>query len=187
MSYSANRSQWSRSAALVGLVVALGSFVLAGLAITAASAAQDAEVDALLGRIRDAMASSGSTRFVMPLPGSRSIVLAIDTTTPLYFFLERGSIRGSSIDEFYTHLEGGDTEAAYKVFMRNALMTVRAIDYGWNGLGQPMLTDSGAEISDLYYRDAGGVFRRIVDISSADIANYKELLQTIATGLDGGT
>ena len=71
--------------------------------------------------------------------------------------------------------------------MRNALMTVRATDYGWNGLGQPMLTDSGAEISDLYYRDAGGVFRRIADISSADIANYKELLQTIATGLDGGT
>ena len=116
--------------------------------------AQSDEAASLLQRIQEL--TEGSTgRFLTPVPDSRSIVLAIDTSTPLFFYLERGSIRGSAIDTFYSALETGDMDAAYDAFIRNAIMTVRVTDYGWNGLGTPMTTESGTEVGRASWRERG--------------------------------
>ncbi len=154
------------------------------LGLGSASAAQDADQEALLGRIRELMEASGRTRFVTPTPGSRSVILAINVSTQLYLFLERGSIRGAAIDEFYQAHESGDMDAAFDVFRTAVIPTVRVTDYGWNGLGVMMTTDSGNQIADVVYRDVEGVFGRAREITDQDVANYVAALETVIQALE---
>lgn len=166
-----------RSLWLIGLItMALG--------LGSASAAQDADQKALLGRIRELMEASGQTRFVTPTPGSRSVILAIDVSTPLYLFLERGSIRGAAIDKFYQAHEAGDMDAAFDAFRAGMIPTVRVTDYGWNGLGVMLITDSGNQIPDIVYRDVEGVFGRAREITDQDVANYVAALETVIQALE---
>jgi hypothetical protein len=137
---------------------------------------------AMLEEIKGLLAATGETRFVAPLPGSRSAVVAVDVSRDLYFYLERGSIRGSAIDGFYEAYESGDTAAAYDAFISSAIMMLRATDYGWNGLGNPMTTGKGRDerqIPDVLFKDIGGAFSRTPEISAEDIAGYEELMQTV--------
>ena len=117
--------------------------------------------------------------------GSQCIVVAIDASTPLYFFFERGSIRGSAIDEFYAAYDAGDIEAAYAVFRRSAVPTVRITDYGWNGLGVPMTLAEGKQIQDILFRVVDGVFRRAPEIGAEDIVNYVSALRALLERLSG--
>ena len=154
--------------------------------IGGSAAAQD-DQQPLLDHIRELMVQRDSTRFVMPMPGSRSNVLAIDVSTPMYFYLERGAIRGSAIDSFYAAYEAGDFDTAYQEFLGNAIMIQRVTDYGWNGLGNPMVTESGAEIGDLVFKDVGGVFARAAELDDEDRVQFMTLLQTVIAALEGGT
>ncbi len=154
------------------------------LGLGSASAAQDADQKALLGRIRELMEASGQTRFVTPTPGSRSVILAIDVSTPLYMFLERGSIRGAAIDDFYQAHDAGDIDTAFEAFRVAVIPTVRVTDYGWNGLGVAMTTDSGNQIADIVYRSVEGVFRRATEITDQDVANYVAALETVIQALE---
>jgi len=156
------------------------AFALPALAAPASSV-QDDQL-AMLDRIKDLLAARGETRFVAPMPGSRSTVVAIDISRALYVYLERGAIRGSAIDDFYAAYEAGDTNAAYDTFLSSAIMVLRATDYGWNGFGTPMTTGSGRDerqIPDVLFKDNGGVFSRAPEITDEDIAGYVELLQTV--------
>lgn len=143
---------------------------------------------AMIVRIKELLAESGRTRFVAPMPGSRSAVVSVDTSRELYFYLERGSIRGSSIDAFYVALESGDAQAAYDAFVSNAIMILRVTDYGWNGLGVPIQTGTGRnvrDVPDVLFKDSGGAFTRVSEITAEDIAAYEELLQTVIQMLEG--
>lgn len=130
------------------------------------------------------MEARGQTRFVTPMPGSRSVIFAIDVSTPLYLFLERGSIRGAAIDDFYQAYEAGDMDAAFDVFRAGVIPTVRVTDYGWNGLRVPMTTDAGNQLEDIIYRDVDGVFRRATNITDQDVANYVAALQALIQALE---
>jgi hypothetical protein len=144
--------------------------------------AAQSDQPAMLERVKELVEATGSTRFVAPMPGSRSAVVAIDTSRALYFYLERGAIRGNAINDFYAAYDAGDMDAAYNVFLGNAIMILRATDYGWNGFGTPMATGSGRDerqIPDVLFKDMGGVFSRAPEISDEDIATYVELLQTV--------
>lgn len=163
------------------LVCLLLTVTAVSIAVMPLRAAQDDQV-AMLERIKELVEASGSTRFVAPLPGSRSAVVAIDTSRALYFYLERGAIRGNAINDFYAAYDAGDMEAAYDVFLGSAIMIVRGTDYGWNGLGTPMTTGSGRDerqIPDVLFKDVGGSFARTPEITDEDVAGYVELLQTV--------
>lgn len=152
--------------------------------------AQDPNADqlTLIKRIKELLAENGQTRFVAPLPGSRSAVVSVDTSRELYFYLERGSIRGSSIDVFYEALASGDVQQAYDAFVSNAILILRVTDYGWNGLGVPIKTGSGRnsrEIPDVLFKDVGGVFSRAAEITEEDVAVYVELLEVVLQQLQG--
>lgn len=160
--------------------ILLLTFALPATAAPAASA--QADQVAMLERIKDLVAASDSTRFVAPMPGSRSTVVAIDVSRDLYFYVERGAIRGSAINDFYAAYEAGDMTVAYDAFLSSAIMVLRATDYGWNGFGTPMSTGSGRDerqIPDVLFKDNGGVFSRAPEISDEDVAGYVELLQTV--------
>lgn len=165
---------------------------MAALAVVLATPlmAQDAagEQVALINRIKELLAESGRTRFVSPLPGSRSAVVSVDTSRDLYFYLERGSIRGSSIDGFYAAMESGDAQAAYDAFVGSAIMILRVTDYGWNGLGVPIQSGSGRDVRDVpdvLFKDVGGAFARVAEVTAEDVAAYVELLQTVIQMLEG--
>lgn len=145
--------------------------------------AAQTEQEALITQIRDAVEARGGGHFVTPMPNSRSGIIAVDTSSSLYFFLERGSIRGSAIDDFYAAYEGGDMDGAYSAFLGSAIMIVRATDYGWNGIGVPMTTSAGAEISDILFKDVGGQFSRAAEITPDDIDAYVEMLETVLAAL----
>lgn len=139
-----------------------------------------------MNRIHDAIEARGGGPFVTPLPDSRSGIVAVDTSRALYFFLERGSIRGQAINDFYAAYDSGDLGAAYSEFLGNAIMMVRATDYGWNGIGVPMTTDSGSEIQDIVFKDIGGSFARAEEITQDDVDEYVELLEIVLAALEGG-
>lgn len=148
--------------------------------------AQD-DSEALLQRVRDLLSASASQRFITPMPGSRSNVVAVDGSADIYFFIERGSLRGSRIDEFYEQLEAGDMDAAYRTFIGGAIITFRATDYGWNGLGTPWMTDSGTEVQDILFKVDEGTFGR-GDITEEDSTDYLGLLRdVILPALEGGS
>lgn len=166
-----------------------GALVLAAtlpLPLTAQTEAVDQL--ALTTRIKELVAASGDTRFVAPLPGSRSAVVSVDTSKDLYFYLERGSLRGDSIDTFYAALDSGDTEAAYEAFLAHSIILLRATDYGWNGLGTPMQVGRGRdarEIPDVLFKDTGGTFVRTEQITAEDQEAYVGLLMVVVEILEG--
>lgn len=163
----------------------ISAAVVFGAGTGQVASAQD-DQEALLGRLRELMKGAGYTRLAMPLPGSRSVILVADVSAPMYFFFERGSIRGSAIDTFYAAYEAGDVDAAFEAFRSSALPTARVTDYGWNGLGVPMETQSGNEIGDILYRSVEGVFRRAPAILADDVAKYVEALRSVIAVLEQG-
>lgn len=152
------------------------------LVIATTARAQD-DQETMITHIRDLIAARGGGHFLTPVPGSRSNVIAVETDSSLYFYLERGSIRGSAIDEFYAAYDSGDMEAAYSTFLSSAIMMQRVTDYGWNGLGVPMTTESGREIDDILFKDVGGTFARAPEITEEDLQNYVSLLQAVLDAL----
>lgn len=63
-------------------------------------------------------------------------------------------------------------------------MTMRVTDYGWNGLGEPLVTEAGSEIHDNFFRNVDGTFARVQEITADDQAAYQELLDAILTVLE---
>lgn len=161
------------------------ALVVTTLLTGVAAAGAQADQEALLVRLRELMEATGQTRLVMPAPGSRSVVLAVDASTPLYFFLERGSIRGSAIDDFYDAYDAGNVDAAFDAFRASALPTIRVTDYGWNGLGVPLVTDSGSEVGDILYRSVEGTFARAPRITREDIDAYVSYIELVIQALEG--
>jgi len=131
-----------------------------------------------LARVQDLFNGREGKRIVTPVPGSRSIVVAFDGSSDFYLYVERGSIRGNAIDTFYEQLEAGQTEDAYNTFVQNSVVTMRASDYGWNGLSEPVTTETGSEIPDVYYTVTEGIFQR-VEPSEEDQAGYLELVRDV--------
>lgn len=173
-------------------LVTRAAVALMAVASTSTLVAQDRSSNqtTLTNRIKALLAESGRTRLVAPLPGSRSAVVSVDTSSDLYFYLERGSIRGDSIDTFYAALESGDPQVAYDTFIGNAIIILRATDYGWNGLGIPMRSGSGRDaqdIPDVLFKDVGGSFGRAATITAEDVSTYVELLTTVISILETGS
>lgn len=164
-------------------VVAVAVFAAVGLGPSATADAQEDQA-ALAERVRELVGATGGKVFVTPAPGSRSTIIVVDTSVSLFLFLSRGSIRGNAIDEFYAALNSGDMGAAQRAFNTHAIMTLRITDYGWNGLGNPFTTDSGAEISDIVYKDIGGTFARAEEVSQEDIDAFGELMQAVVDALE---
>lgn len=138
-------------------------------------------------RVRELVQARGDAHYLIPAPGSRSTVISVDVSTGLFFFLERGSIRGPAVQSFYEAIEAGDMEAAERVFTANANLTVRATDYGWNGLGVPWIATNGAEIDDILFKDIGGTFRRVVEITDEDLISYEGMLDAVLAALESTT
>jgi len=174
--------------------IATGAIALvlgvASLGVSAASAQEDET--ALLKQIKELMEARGMTRFVSPMPDSRSAVVAVDVSRDLYFYLERGAIRGTGIDDFYTAMDSGDMEHAYEAFLANSIMILRVTDYGWNGLGVPMKTEArgsgrdrqeSREVPDALFKTVDGAFTRAQTITPEDVAGYEELLRTVLSML----
>lgn len=166
-------------------VVAVAVFAAVGLGPSLTANAQEGQA-ALAERVRELVGATGSEVFVTPAPGSRSTIIVVDTSVSLFLFLSRGSIRGNAIDEFYAALNSGDMSAAQRSFNTHAIMTLRATDYGWNGLGNPFTTASGAEISDIVFKDVGGTFARAPEVSQEDIDTFGGLLQAVIDALEPG-
>lgn len=169
---------WSVACALV-LVGLVGPVQIASSDAGPEPAASPLEQDvaAVLDQIKELFAARESKQLVTPIPGSRSSILAADATA-VFLYLEQGSIRGDAIDTFYEQYNAGDMQAAYRTFTQNNVATLRASDYGWNGLGAPLTTASGSEINDVYYRVVDGIFRQS-EISSEDTGRYLELLRDV--------
>jgi len=168
---------------LRGLVVA----VVVGSLFVAAPQTEAQDLGAKAQRVRELVQAQGHSRYLIPAPGSRSTVVSVDVSTGLFFFLERGSMRGAAVQSFYDAIEAGDMEAASQIFTANAIMTVRATDYGWNGLGVPWIADSGAEIDDILFKDVGGTFRRAEQITDEDLANYEVMLDAVLAALESNS
>lgn len=134
-------------------------------------------VDAIT-RAKDLFSGREDKRVVTPVPGSRSIVVAFDGSSDFYLYVERGSIRGNAIDAFYEQLEAGQVDDAYNTFVQNSVVTMRVSDYGWNGLSQPLTTESGSEIPDVFYSITEGIFQR-VEPSDEDKSAYHELVSDV--------
>ena len=139
---------------------------------------QTDDAGAVLQRVNELFEATGLTRALTPMPGSRSVVFTAEASAVMFLFVERGSLRGNAIDTFYSELEAGDVEAAYTTFNRNSIVSMRATDYGWNGLGQPLATESGTEVQDILYRVEESVFRR-VDVTAEDADEYLGLLRDV--------
>jgi len=164
--------------------VAVASF---GCLFVAASPAEAQDLAAKTRRVRELAQAQGHSRVLVPEPGSRSSVIAVDVGTGLFFFLERGSIRGPAVQRFYDALEAGDMAAASLIFTGNAMMTMRATDYGWNGLGTPWIADSGTEIDDILFKAMGGTFRRADSITDEDLTNYEGMLDAVLAALESSS
>lgn len=147
-------------------------------------AAQGGAADTV-ARVQQLFEQSDVKRVVAPAPGSRSIIVAIDGSSPLYLFLERGSIRGGAIDTFYEQYEAGDYAAAYQTFVQNSTIVLRASDYGWNGLGNPLTTESGAQVEDMFYKVSGGMFQ-MAEVTEEDVSQYEQMLEEVAVPVLSG-
>lgn len=145
---------------------------------------QAQDLGAKAQRVRDLTQAKGHERYLVPAPGSRSTVISVDVSTGLFFFLERGSMRGDVVQDFYDAIEAGDVAAASKLFTANANMSVRATDYGWNGLGVPWIADGGTVVNDMLFKDIGGTFRRADEITAEDLARYEEMLDAVLAALE---
>ncbi len=162
------------------MLVAIAAIVCmsAGQATAAAPAGpQDAE--ATLARLRELLSATESKRAAVPFPNSRSRILTVDGNADFFLYLERDNLRGTeAIDTFYRQLEAGDVNGAYETFARHSLVTMRASDFGWNGLGVPMIMETGAEIQDQFFKNVAGVFRA-AEVTAEDAATYLEFIRDI--------
>jgi len=170
------------------IAVGVIAFALGVSSLGVSTASAQENETALLQQIKELMEARGMTRFVSPMPDSRSAVVAVDVSRDLYFYLERGAIRGTGIDEFYAALDSGDMAHAYEAFLANSIMILRVTDYGWNGLGVPMKTEargSGRDrqqsraVPDALFKTVDGAFTRAQTITPEDVATYEELLRTV--------
>ena len=139
--------------------------------------AQD-EIEELLDQVEDLFDDTELELLVTPIPRSRSVILVVNGASDFFLYLERGSIRGDAIDTFYQQLEAGETDAAYSTFQQHSLVSVRISDYGWNGLGVPMITPTGNEIGDVYFRVVEGVFRQ-AEITDEAKQDYVVMLRDV--------
>lgn len=140
---------------------------------------QDAE--AVVLRLRELLQATESKIIIVPFPNSRSRILKADGSSEFFLYLERGNLRGSeTIDDFYAKLAAGDMVGANEVFVRHSLVSLRISDYGWNGLGVPMMREdgSGGLIADRLYKNNDGVFGA-AEPSPEDAATYLEYIETI--------
>ena len=170
------------------LLVAAIVFVplIGGAPAVADDGPQDAQ--ALLGRLRELLAATETKVVIVPFPNSRSRILKADGSSDFFLYVERGNLRGTAeMDAFYAALDAGDMAAADDVFTRHSLPSLRASDYGWNGLGVPMeRTDGGGQIQDNLYKNVGGVLGR-ADITPEDAETFLEYVETILIpALEGG-
>ena len=153
--------------------------LVAGTPALANGEKQDAE--AVVGRLRELLQATESKMIIVPFPNSRSRILKADGNSQFFLYLERGNLRGSeTMDDFYAALDAGDMAGANDVFTRHNLVSLRISDYGWNGLGVPMMREdgSGAYISDRLYKNNEGVFGA-AEPTAEDAATYLEYIETI--------
>ena len=137
--------------------------------------------DAILGRLKELLAATETKVIVVPFPDSRSRILKADGTSDFFLFLERGNLRGMEpMSSFYAALESGDMELAVELFSQNSLTSLRASDYGWNGLGVPMeRSDGSGQIEDRLYKTMEGAPFGQVDITPEDTQTFLEYIETI--------
>lgn len=159
---------------------------LVGVLVAAVPEEPAQDLGAKAQHVRELVQALGHSHYLVPAPGSRSIVISVDVSTNLFFFLERGSIRGAAAQSFHDAIAADDMAAAEQLFTAHAILTMRATDYGWNGLGVPWVTDSGAEIDDILFKDMGGTFRRADEITDEDLTNYEGMLDAVLAALEAG-
>ncbi len=146
------------------------------------------DAEALLGRLRDLLAATETKVVIVPFPNSRSRILKADGNADFFLYVERGNLRGTEqMDAFYAALDAGDTAGADDIFTRHSLVSMRASDYGWNGLGVPLeRPDGSGQIEDRLYKTMGGVFGK-ADITPEDSETFLEYIETILIpALEGG-
>lgn len=142
---------------------------------------QQQDAEALVGRLRELLQATESKIIIVPFPNSRSRILKADGNSQYFLYLERGNLRGSeTMDDFYAKLLAGDMEGANDVFLRHSMVSLRISDYGWNGLGVPMMRQDGSEeyIADRFYKNNEGVFGA-AEPTPEDVATYLEYIETI--------
>jgi hypothetical protein len=150
-----------------------------GMPALASGEKQDAE--ALIGRLRDLLQATETKMIIVPFPNSRSRILKADGNAEYFLYLERGNLRGTeTMEDFYAKLGAGDLVGANDVFTRHSSVSLRISDYGWNGLGVPMMRQdgSGGLIADRLYKNNDGVFGS-ADPTPEDVATYLEYIETI--------
>ena len=175
---------------MVRVLLVVAAIVLVPLIGAAPMAADDGQQDAeaLIGRLRELLLATETKVVVVPFPNSRSRILMADGNADLFLYVERANLRGTEeMDGFYAALESGDMAAAADIFTRHSMVSLRASDYGWNGLGVPLeRLDGSGQIEDHLYKTAGGVFGK-ADITPEDAATFLEYIETILIpALEGG-
>lgn len=171
--------QLCRARVFLAVLAILSVSLSAGAPALANGEQQDAE--ALIGRLRELLQATESKMIIVPFPNSRSRILKADGSSDYFLYLERGNLRGSdTMDDFYAKLAAGDMEGANDVFTRHSLVSLRISDYGWNGLGVPMMREdgSGGSIADRLYKNNEGVFGA-AEPTPEDVATYLEYIETI--------
>jgi hypothetical protein len=175
----------------VGLFVLVVAIVLVpfvgGVNAVADNGQQEAE--AIIGRLKELLAATETKVIVVPFPDSRSRVLKADGSSDFFLFIERGNLRGMEpMNSFYAALESGDMAIATEIFTQNSMVSMRASDYGWNGLGVPMeRMDGSGQIQDRLYKTKEGAPFGQVDITPEDTQTFLEYVETILIpALEGG-
>lgn len=172
-------SQLRTAGVALAVLAVLVASLSAGTPALANGEQQDAE--ALIGRLRELLQATETKIIIVPFPNSRSRILKADGNSEFFLYLERGNLLGSeTIDDFYAKLAAGDMQGANDVFTRHSLVSLRISDYGWNGLGVPMMRQDGSEqfIADRLYKNNDGVFGA-AEPTPEDAATYLEYIQTI--------
>jgi len=158
------------------------------VALPAGNGEQDQE--AIVKRLQELLAATESKMIIVPFPNSRSRILKADGNADYFLYLERGNLRGNDqMNEFHALLEAGDMAGANDIFTRHSLVSLRISDFGWNGLGVPMLRDdgSGESIEDRLYKNNEGMFGP-AQPTQEDIDTYIEYIETILIpALEGGS
>ena len=138
------------------------------------------DADAIISRLKELLAATDTKAIVAPFPDSRSRILKVDGTSDFFLYIERGNLRGMEpMNNFYAALESGDMALAIELFTRHSLVSLRASDYGWNGLGVPMeRTDGSGQIQDRLYKTVEGAFGQ-TEIGPEDQQMFLEYIETI--------
>ncbi len=162
-----------------GLIAIAAIFFVSVSGATAGEPAGPQDAEATMARLRELLDATESKRAAVAFPNSRSRILTVDGNSDFFLYLERGNLRGTeAIDTFYEQLGAGDVNGAYETFVQNSLVTMRVSDFGWNGLGVPMITEADVEIQDRFFRTVEGVFRA-AEVTPEDAATYLEFIGDI--------